>query len=239
MSSIKSDFYAWSDIAGDRQHLRQWSFGEFIAALKNGEAHYCMANMTKNTALRDAIASEAGELRCQPVDGTRQDLGRREFFFGSKSAGPGLHHDGAVEGFLCELIGTKRINAFSPADIPYLYPADSWLAPTGHFSAVADSFHPDAGKFPLFGRATVHSCQLEPGDVLYLPPHWYHDTSPAGPTLSMTIRNVPPADVWGTAEEREAIAKAARSLRDCLDKFPPDARAIYRALLRRDLPDEN
>jgi len=237
MSSIKSDFYVWSDDAGNREHLREWTFGEFLAALQKGEAHYCMANRTKNTVLRDALAGEAGELRCNPVDGTRHDVGRREFFFGSESAGPGLHHDGAVEGFLCQLIGAKRINAFSPADIPNLYPAASWLTPTGHFSAVADSFNVDDGKFPLFNRATAFSCQLEPGDALYLPPHWYHDTSPAGPTLSMTIRNVPPAEAWGTAEERESIARAARNLRECLDKLPPAAQATYNALLRYDLSD--
>jgi hypothetical protein len=237
MSSLKSDFYVWSDQEGNREHLREWTLGEFIAALRAGGSHYCMANRTKNTALRDALAAEAGELRCDPVDGTRHDLARREFFFGSASAGPGLHHDGAVEGFLCQLIGSKRVNAFSPADIPYLYPAASWLAPTGHFSAVADSFAVDAVKFPLFGQATAYGCHLEPREVLYLPPHWYHDTAPLGPTLSMTIRNVPPPEAWGTAEDRKAIEHAAKNLRASLDRLPPAARAVYAALLRRDLSE--
>src|SRR5436190_18970930 len=103
MSSLKSDFYAWSDQQGNREHLREWTFGEFIAALRAGGSHYCMANRTKNTNLRDMLVSETGELDCVPVAGTRHEVGRREFFFGSQSAGPGLHHDGAVDSFLCQL----------------------------------------------------------------------------------------------------------------------------------------
>jgi len=238
MSSIKSDFYVWSDEGGEREHLRRWTFGEFVAALQNGEAHYCMANKSKNTGLRDLLAAEAGELDCAPVAGTRGDTARREFFFGSESAGPGLHHDGAVESFLCQLIGAKRVNVFSPADIPYLYPAASWLALTGHFSSVADSFNVDTAKFPLSGLATAYSCQLDPGDILYLPPYWYHDTSPLGPTVSMTIRNVPPPELWGTLEHRNALARAAESLYESLERLPPAARMAYSALLRHDLADD-
>lgn len=238
MSSIKSDFYVWSDEEGNREHLHRWTFGEFVAALRNGGAHYCMANKSKNIGLRDLLAAEAGELDCAPVAGTRGDTARREFFFGSESAGPGLHHDGAVESFFCQLIGAKRVNVFSPADIPYLYPAASWLAPTGHFSSVTDSFNVDTAKFPLFGLATAYSCQLDPGDILYLPPHWYHDTSPLGPTVSMTIRNVPPPELWGTPEDRNALARAAENLYKCIDRLPPAARMTYFALLRHDLADD-
>jgi hypothetical protein len=239
MSALKSDFYVWSDQEGNREHLREWTLGEFIAALRAGGSHYCMANRTKNTNLRDILAAETGELDCVPVAGTRHEVARREFFFGSESAGPGLHHDGAVESFLCQLIGAKRINAFSPADIPHLYPAASWLALTGHFSAVADSFKVDSGTFPLFSLAKAHRCQLEPGDVLYLPPHWYHDTSPLGPTVTMTIRNVPPPEVWGTTEDRDALARAAENLYKSLERLPPAARMVYSALLRHDLADDN
>jgi hypothetical protein len=118
MSSLKSDFYVWSDQEGNREHLREWTLGEFIAALRAGGSHYCMANRTKNTNLRDILAAETGELDCVPVAGTRHEVARREFFFGSEGAGPGLHHDGAVESFLCQLIGAKRINVFSPGGYP-------------------------------------------------------------------------------------------------------------------------
>jgi len=238
MSSLKRDFYVWSDREGNREHLREWTLGEFIAALRAGGSHYCMANRTKNRNLRDTLAAEAGELDCIPVAGTRHEVARREFFFGSESAGPGLHHDGAVESFLCQLIGAKRINVFSPADVPHVYPAASWLALTGHFSAVADSFEVDSSKFPLFSLAKAHRCQLDPGDVLYLPPHWYHDTSPLGPTVTMTIRNVPPPEVWGTAEDRDALARAAENLYKSLERLPPAARMTYAALLRHDLTDD-
>jgi Cupin-like domain len=193
MSSIKSNFYMWSDEGGDRNHLRAWTFGEFISALRNDEPHYCMANRTKNTNLRDLLAAEAGDFDCMPAGGAKSCIAGREFFFGSQSAGPGLHHDGAVESFLCQLIGAKRVNVFSPSDVVYLYPAGSSPEPHSHFSSVADSFDPDLVKFPRFANATPLTCALGPGDALYIPPNWYHDTAPQGPTVSMTIRNTPPA----------------------------------------------
>lgn len=235
MSSNKSNFFVWSDEDGDHEHLRKWTFREFIDALQDGDAHYCMANRTKNTGLRDMLAAEAGEFDCATVVETPHVGTQREFFFGSDCAGPGLHHDGAVESFICELIGNKRINVFSPEEIPYLYPAASWLSLTGHFSAVADSFKFDAGKFPLFSLATTYSCQLQPGDVLYLPPHWYHDTSPVGPTVSMTIRNIPSPELWGTPEDRNALVQAAKVFYERLERLPPAAREIYTALLLYDL----
>ncbi len=193
MSSVKGDFHLWSDGAGDHGHLQRWSLARLVAALQSGEAHYCMANRTKNTRLRDRLAAESGEVDCAPVAGSRHETGRREFFLGSEGAGPGLHHDGAIESLLCQLAGAKRVNLFAPADAAWLYPADAPGTPTGHFSAIADSFHADAERFPLFALSTVHRCRLEPGDILYLPPHWYHDTAPEGPGLSMSIRNAPGA----------------------------------------------
>jgi len=193
LSSIKRDFYMWSDAQGERAHLRERTFGEFLAALASGQSEYCMVNATKNLRLRDLLAAQAGTLACMPADGARPSPEGREFFFGSADAGPGLHHDGPIESFLCQLVGEKQINTFSPADIGFLYPAAAAPAPHSHFSAVADSFHPDLERFPLFARATPHQCLLEPGDVLYMPPRWYHDTAPRGPTAMLTLRVTPPA----------------------------------------------
>lgn len=187
MSALKSDFYMWSDgDAGNRAHLTRWRFGEMLEALARGEPHYCMANRTKNARLRERLAAEAG-----PVAGVADAGAWGEFFIGSRGAGPGLHHDGPIESFLCQLVGTKRVNAFAPADAAFLYPAAPPGEPHAHFSAVADSFDADPGRFPLFARATVHRCELRPGEALYIPPHWYHDTDPEGPSVSMSVRRRP------------------------------------------------
>jgi hypothetical protein len=74
--------------------------------------------------------------------------------------------------------------------------------------------------------------------VLYLPPYWYHDTCPLEANLSMTIRNAPPPELWGTTEDRNALARAAENLRACLDRLPLPARSMYRALLDRELADD-
>jgi hypothetical protein len=54
----------------------------------------------------------------------------------------------------------------------------------------------------------------------------------------MTIRNVPPPEVWGTTEDRDALARAAENLYKSLERLPPAARMAYSALLRHDLADD-
>lgn len=234
LSSINTDFYRWSDRDGQRRHLRRWTFGKFLAALRDGEAHYCMANRTKNVRLRDALISRTGR-RGPVLKVAKSDPEACEFFIGSQGTGPGLHHDGVVESFQCQLIGTKRIQVFAPTDVERLYPTHSWLAPRSHFSAIANSFAVDRARFPLFHRATIYGCELKPGDVLYMPPFWYHDPNPDGPNLMMTFRNAPPAKEWGTPRQRAKLERAASVLYSQLTALGPSAQSTYAALLSYDL----
>ncbi len=39
----------------------------------------------------------------------------------------------------------------------------------GDKSEILDIDNPDMDKFPLFNKATKYECQLEPGDVLFIP----------------------------------------------------------------------
>jgi len=78
---------------------------------------------------------------------------------------------------------------------------------------------------------------LDPGDTLYLPPHWYHDPAPKEPSVSMTIRNAPPPESWGTLGDREVLARTAKDLFDILRNLSPIARKTYITLLRNDLDE--
>ncbi|XP_072435013.1 tRNA wybutosine-synthesizing protein 5 isoform X2 [Chiloscyllium punctatum] len=74
-----------------------------------------------------------------------------------------------MDNFLIQVIGRKRVILFSPQDAPYLYL-------TGDKSEVLDVENPDLRKYPQFAKAQCYECQLDPGDVLFIPALWFHNT---------------------------------------------------------------
>ncbi|XP_062907981.1 tRNA wybutosine-synthesizing protein 5 [Mobula hypostoma] len=98
----------------------------------------------------------------------------KEQFFSSvfRISSPGLqlwtHYD-VMDNFLIQVTGRKRVLLFSPRDAPYLYL-------TGDKSEVLHVDAPDLEKYPKFAKAQSYECHLEPGDVLYIPALWFHNT---------------------------------------------------------------
>ncbi|GJM33276.1 MAG: hypothetical protein DHS20C18_22770 [Saprospiraceae bacterium] len=80
-----------------------------------------------------------------------------------------LHYDFA-QNFLIQIMGRKELTLFAPTDAPYLYPSEAGKV---HLSQInLDAV--DYAQFPLFRQAKPFRCSLEPGDVLFLPPGWWH-----------------------------------------------------------------
>ena len=46
--------------------------------------------------------------------------------------------------------------------------------PLLHNSSQVELENPDLDRFPLFNEAPFTDCVLSPGDVLYIPPGWWH-----------------------------------------------------------------
>jgi len=56
-----------------------------------------------------------------------------------------------------------------------------------------DFENPDLDKFPRFGNVTAYTITLSPGDVLYLPPFWYHRVIAEDVSISVSM--------WSSSEE--------------------------------------
>ncbi|XP_041057548.1 tRNA wybutosine-synthesizing protein 5 isoform X1 [Carcharodon carcharias] len=108
-----------------------------------------------------------------------EDINIPEFFeknqfFSSvfRISSPGLqlwtHYD-VMDNLLIQVIGRKRVVLFNPQDASYLYL-------TGDKSEVLDLDTPDLEKYPQFAKAQCYECQLDPGDVLFIPALWFHNT---------------------------------------------------------------
>ncbi|KPJ01555.1 Lysine-specific demethylase 8 [Papilio xuthus] len=91
-------------------------------------------------------------------------------WYGPKGTLSPLHYD-TKRNLLAQVIGKKHIFLFSPKDTDYLYPHDSQLL---HNTAQVDPRMPDLEKYPEYKEAKPYYCTLSPGQMLFIPPKWWH-----------------------------------------------------------------
>lgn len=72
---------------------------------------------------------------------------------------------------LCQVFGSKRIVLAAPSDTANLYPFDGDMLKN---TSQIDAEHPDYNRFPLLRHVTFYSFTLHPGEMLYIPPKWWH-----------------------------------------------------------------
>jgi hypothetical protein len=98
-----------------------------------------------------------------------------------------LHYD-AADNFFCQASGRKRVLLYPPHDADRMYPHT--VPEIEHFSRV-DAEAPDLARFPRFAGATCHEATLEPGDLLYLPAHWWHHVRSLEVSISISFMSQP------------------------------------------------
>jgi tRNA wybutosine-synthesizing protein 5 len=100
---------------------------------------------------------------------------------GGKGCLTPLHFDQS-QNFLVQIKGRKEIVFFSPADSVFLYPRTDQ---NYHISQV-DIENIDIAKFPLYANAAnKYTCVLEAGDIIYIPPGWWHQVRSLDTSVSV------------------------------------------------------
>lgn len=109
-------------------------------------------------------------------------------FVGYDTCMPG-HFHGSTEALLCQLHGTKQITLFSPEQYHRLYPR-RWWQRSPLFSELPgrdiQAGTVDLERWPRFREAVPLCFTLHPGEILFIPVHWWHITSVPGFQISMT-----------------------------------------------------
>uniref|UniRef100_A0A0A9X1Z1 tRNA wybutosine-synthesizing protein 5 n=1 Tax=Lygus hesperus TaxID=30085 RepID=A0A0A9X1Z1_LYGHE len=136
---------------------------------------------------------------------------------GSRGVQIWTHYD-VMDNMLIQVSGEKRVALFSPEDTHYLYLS-------GDKSQVLDIDNPDTTAFPEFSKATRYETLLSPGDVLFIPALWHHNTVARvfGVGLNVFWKNLPhemydKTDVYGNKDPLPAskalsdVNKAIQSL---------------------------
>ncbi|XP_067458996.1 tRNA wybutosine-synthesizing protein 5 [Thunnus thynnus] len=145
------------------------------------------------------------------------------------------HYD-VMDNLLAQVTGMKRVALYSPQDALHLYLS-------GDKSEVLDIDSPDLKLFPEFVKAKRYECVLEPGDLLFIPALWFHNTLALqfGVGVNVFWRHLPAdsydkKDPYGN-KDPVAATRALQALERALhtlDELPPDYRDFYgRRMIQR------
>lgn len=109
----------------------------------------------------------------------KMKVGYEQIFVGRGGTGSPFHH-AAVFNMFYMIDGTKKWWFIDPYDTFMAYP----IAIFGKAAGVLMCLWPGLGNtkdFPLFQHCPIYSTELQPGDVLFNPPWWWHSIKNTSP----------------------------------------------------------
>lgn len=100
-----------------------------------------------------------------------------------------LHFD-QPNNFLVQIYGEKHLLLFPPKQSKYLYmqPFYSRIVHTSQIDTYIDKSNPNVSKFPKLQEAEFIEVVLKAGDLLYIPPYWWHQVQGLSLNISVTYR---------------------------------------------------
>lgn len=136
------------------------------------------------------------------------------------------HYD-LMENIGVVVAGRRRFTLFPPDQIANLYPGPFEYTPAGTPVSMVELADPDLERYPRFADALAAAqvAELEPGDAIYIPFHWWHGVDSLEP-VNIFVNywwNEGPKD---TGSPYDALIHALFALRT----LPPDQRAAWRAV---------
>ncbi len=105
-------------------------------------------------------------------------------FMGGRGQKTYLHADQPCNLYV-QIHGEKKWTMFYPGDSVGLYPE---VTNSAYVKSPVDLDNPDLKKFPLFAGARAYTAHLKPGDVLYVPPHVWHQVENLTDTIAVGYR---------------------------------------------------
>ncbi|XP_072436013.1 HSPB1-associated protein 1 homolog isoform X1 [Chiloscyllium punctatum] len=147
------------------------SAGQFAAFPRSRYWGYCdykyvaMIFEEKAEVFQDVIWSDFGFPGRDGRDST--------LWIGTEGANTPCHLDSYGCNLVLQVQGRKRWHLFPPEDTASLYPTRIPYEESSVFSSV-NVVDPDLEHFPRFHGAKPHVVTLHPGEVLFVPRHWWH-----------------------------------------------------------------
>ncbi len=123
--------------------------------------------------------------------------------------------------------GRRRFTVFPPDQLPNLYPGPFELTPAGTPISMVDPHHPDLDRFPRFAEAmkAAEWAELQPGDAIYIPYHWWHGVDSLDP-VNLFINYWWSDAPAGAGGPYDALMYAFFALK----LLPPEQREVWRMI---------
>jgi hypothetical protein len=96
----------------------------------------------------------------------------------------GAHYHTGTQALFAGVAGEKTVVFYPPKDSPYLYP-HKWYLESYHYSRV--NFDQDLSQYPKLKKTHPVECTLRPGELLFIPIHWWHLVRGHGFTVNLTL----------------------------------------------------
>ncbi|XP_005344951.1 HSPB1-associated protein 1 isoform X1 [Microtus ochrogaster] len=190
------EFLAWncdqSSVSGpfkDYDHSKFWAYADYKYFVNLFEG--------KTDVFQEVMWSDFG---FPGRDGQESTL-----WIGSLGAHTPCHLDSYGCNLVFQVQGRKRWHLFPPEDTPSLYPTRIPYEESSVFSKI-NVVNPDFKRFPRFQKARRHTVTLSPGQVLFVPRHWWHYVESIDP-ITVSINSWIELEEDHLARVEEAITR--------------------------------
>ncbi|KAL1915775.1 uncharacterized protein VTP21DRAFT_6534 [Calcarisporiella thermophila] len=154
-----------------------------------------MLNTRRNTLEEGEVAYLAQHDLLAQIPRLKQDIMIPDYCFTTDNTvltnvwiGPAgtvspLHHD-PYHNLFVQVVGSKFFRLHSPNETKYLYPHDDGMLSN---TSQVDPERVDVKRFPLYNSAEYIDCVIGPGEVLYVPPGWWHYVKSLSTSFSVSF----------------------------------------------------
>jgi tRNA wybutosine-synthesizing protein 4 len=224
-------------------------FGEFLDAafslsLSSSPPHQRMyfrsLSVTKPNAAPANLHNDFPEIAQDfilppPLSIATENLHSSPLRISSADVGMWLHYDGMAN-VLCHISGTKLFRLYPPTDVTKLS-----FPPGATTSTIPDIFSQTVSE------TTPYDVELNPGDIVYIPPLWLHAAKPLTPCIAVNVffRNLSDKayphgkDVYAS-RDLAAYEKGRKKVEGIIKDFrelPKDMKIFYLLRLAEELKD--
>lgn len=164
------------------------TFSTFVEELRHSpeKPRYLMASSTLFDAHRELLDElELSRL----VDTFGKTIIRAELFIGTGQNGS-PYHCASSGNLFCNVHGQKDWLLVSPQHSMWMYPqiGRNGLAVYVNSPVLSDQPEEICSRFPLYQYVPKLRASLRPGDVLYVPPWWWHEVTNRGECIGVPVR---------------------------------------------------